>query len=162
MYLSKKIYTKKKSEIKSLTTVSLDNIILMDQSMDYILYGFQILEELTLQFCYGHRRVVLLNSNLKTLVLGIRWFVTRTHVSCPTLLSLNMFETVEVRGLGYYKCSIYCLSVCQLYGRIWLRRVQGLPREENIPPNYYGGQMSQATFLVCCVHTSLFFTTSLV
>nr|XP_016503993.1 PREDICTED: F-box/LRR-repeat protein At3g26922-like [Nicotiana tabacum] len=91
-----KINAKKKSELKALTTFSLDNVMLMDQSMDYILSGCPVLEELTLWFCYGHRRLVLLNSNLKTLVLGIRWFGTRIHVSCPTLLSLDMSETVEV------------------------------------------------------------------
>ncbi|MCD9558587.1 hypothetical protein HAX54_015993 [Datura stramonium] len=91
-----KINTKKKSELKSLTTFSLDNVMLMEQSMDYILSGCPMLEQLTLLFCYGHRRVVLLNSNLKRLVLGIRWFGTRIHVSCPTLLSLHMSGTVEV------------------------------------------------------------------
>ncbi|XP_060187655.1 putative F-box protein At1g49610 isoform X1 [Lycium barbarum] len=91
-----KIKTKKKSALKSLTTLYLDNVMLIDQSMDYILSGCPMLEELTLWFCYGHRRVVVVNSNLKTLVLGVRWFGTRIHVSCPTLISLNMFGTVEV------------------------------------------------------------------
>ncbi|XP_009767812.1 putative F-box protein At1g49610 [Nicotiana sylvestris] len=91
-----KINTKKKSDLKALTTFSLDNVMLMDQSMDYILSGCPVLEELTLWFCYGHRRLVLVNSNLKTLVLGIRWFGTRIHVSAPTLLSLEMSGTVEV------------------------------------------------------------------
>ncbi|KAH0651081.1 hypothetical protein KY284_030993 [Solanum tuberosum] len=36
--------------------------------------------------------------------------------------------------------------------------VEGLPREENIPPNNYWGQKSQAMFLVCSVRTSSLFS----
>uniref|UniRef100_A0A0V0HKS6 Putative ovule protein n=1 Tax=Solanum chacoense TaxID=4108 RepID=A0A0V0HKS6_SOLCH len=72
----------------------------MDQSMDYILSGRPMLEELTLQLCYGHIRVVLLNSNLKTLKLDIGWFRQRIHVSCPTLLSLDMSGAVEVLDIA--------------------------------------------------------------
>ncbi|KAK6785092.1 hypothetical protein RDI58_018547 [Solanum bulbocastanum] len=72
----------------------------MDQSMNYILSGCPMLEELTLQLCYCHRRVVLLNSNLKTLKLDIRWFQPRIHVSCPTLLSFDMSGAVEVLDIA--------------------------------------------------------------
>ncbi|KAK4714332.1 hypothetical protein R3W88_020239 [Solanum pinnatisectum] len=90
------INAKKKSKLKSLKTLYLNNVVLMDQSMDYILSGCLMLEELTLQLCYGHIRVVLLNSNLKTLKLDIGWFRQRIHVSCPTLLSLDKSGAVEV------------------------------------------------------------------
>lgn len=48
-----KINTKKKRELKFITTFSHDTVMPMDQSMDCILYGFPILEELTLWFCYA-------------------------------------------------------------------------------------------------------------
>ncbi|KAL3364019.1 hypothetical protein AABB24_012983 [Solanum stoloniferum] len=94
------INAKKKSKLKSLKTLYLNNVVLMDQSMDYILSGCPMLEELTLQLCYGHIRVVLLNSNLKTLKLDIGWFRQRIHVSCPTLLSLDMSGAVEVLDIA--------------------------------------------------------------
>lgn len=43
-----KINTKKKSELKSLTTLSLDKVMLMDQSVDYIRSGCPMLECLKL------------------------------------------------------------------------------------------------------------------
>ncbi|XP_015168943.1 putative F-box/FBD/LRR-repeat protein At4g00315 isoform X2 [Solanum tuberosum] len=95
-----KINLKRKSELKSLKTLYLDNVMLMDQSMNYILSGCPMLEELTLQLCYCRRRVVLLNSNLKTLKLDIRWFQPRIHVSCPTLLSFDMSGAVEVLDIA--------------------------------------------------------------
>ncbi|KAK4714328.1 hypothetical protein R3W88_020235 [Solanum pinnatisectum] len=95
-----KINLKRKSELKSLKTLYLDNVMLMDQSMNYILSGCPMLEELTLQLCYCHRRVALLNSNLKTLKLDIRWFQPRIHVSCPTLLSFDMSGAVEVLDIA--------------------------------------------------------------
>ncbi|KAG5597078.1 hypothetical protein H5410_038310 [Solanum commersonii] len=94
------INAKKKSKLKSLKTLYLNNVVLMDQSMDYILSGCPMLEELTLQLCYGHIRVVLLNSNLKTLKLDIGWFRQRIRVSCPTLLSLDMSGAVEVLDIA--------------------------------------------------------------
>ncbi|KAK4369269.1 hypothetical protein RND71_013061 [Anisodus tanguticus] len=85
-----------------------------EPQMDYILSSCPMLEDLTLWFCYGHRRVVLHNSNLKTLVLGVRWFGTRIHVSCPTLLSLYMFGTVEVLDItnvaSIVEVSVNCMG----------------------------------------------------
>lgn len=84
-----KINTKRKSRLESLKTLYLDNIMIMDQSIDYILSGCPVLEDLTLQLCHTQKIVVLLNSNLKTLKLGIRWFQPKIQVSCPNLLSFS-------------------------------------------------------------------------
>lgn len=72
----------------------------MGQSIDYILSGCPMLEELTLQLCYGHIRVVVLNSNLKTLKLDIGWSLRRIYVSCPTLLSLDVSGAVDVLDIA--------------------------------------------------------------
>ncbi|KAK4368545.1 hypothetical protein RND71_012337 [Anisodus tanguticus] len=82
--------------MKSLTTLCLDNVMLMDQSMDYILSGCPKLEELMLWFCYGHVREVLLNSNLKTLELGVRWLGTRIHASCGTVEVLDITNVASI------------------------------------------------------------------
>ncbi|XP_016555487.2 F-box/LRR-repeat protein At3g26922 isoform X1 [Capsicum annuum] len=95
-----KIDTKKKSELKSLTTLSLNEVMIMDQSMDFILSGCPMLEQLKLWFCYVQRRVILVNSTLKTLVLGIRRCQTLIHVSCPTLLSLEISGYVDVLDIA--------------------------------------------------------------
>lgn len=91
---------KKKSKLKSLKTLYLNKVVLMGQSIDYILSGCPMLEELTLQLCYGHIRVVVLNSNLKTLKLHIRWFQQRIRISCPTLLSFDMSGAVELLDIS--------------------------------------------------------------
>lgn len=81
--------------------------------------------------------------------------------TCLVSNSLIIIYVCNCGNLGYYKCNIYCLSICQLYGRIWLQRVQGLPREENIPPINCRGQKFQVMFLVCSgTHFFSFFTTS--
>ncbi|XP_047271333.1 putative F-box protein At1g49610 isoform X4 [Capsicum annuum] len=75
-------------------------IMIMDQSMDFILSGCPMLEQLKLWFCYVQRRVILVNSTLKTLVLGIRRCQTLIHVSCPTLLSLEISGYVDVLDIA--------------------------------------------------------------
>ncbi|XP_010323729.1 putative F-box protein At1g49610 isoform X2 [Solanum lycopersicum] len=94
------INAKKKSKLKSLKTLYLNKVVLMGQSIDYILSGCPMLEELTLQLCYGHIRVVVLNSNLKTLKLDIGWSLRRIYVSCPTLLSLDVSGAVDVLDIA--------------------------------------------------------------
>ncbi|XP_069143189.1 FBD-associated F-box protein At2g26860-like isoform X2 [Solanum lycopersicum] len=95
-----KINLKRNSELKSLKTLYLDNVLLMEQSINYILSGCPMLEELTLQLCYSRKGMVLLNSNLKTLKLHIRWFQQRIRISCPTLLSFDMSGAVELLDIA--------------------------------------------------------------
>lgn len=44
--------------------------------------------------------MVFLRLNLKTLVRDIIWFPTRKHVSCPTLLSLDMSGNVDIANVA--------------------------------------------------------------
>lgn len=60
-----KINIKKKSELEFLKTLYLNNVMLMDQLIDYIPSGCPMLEELMSWLCYGHKRLVLLNLTFK-------------------------------------------------------------------------------------------------
>lgn len=74
--------------LKSLKVLSLKNVYLDDESAHIMISSCSSLEQLDLRFCFGLKRLRILNSNLKALEIG-HWSCSRIEVEATNLVTFS-------------------------------------------------------------------------
>lgn len=90
-------------QLKSLTKLSLVEIMLSDKIMDEICEGCPMLEDLSLNGCCGLSKLKLTNPNIKRLNIFIGWrdemANSSFHISCPSVKSLEISGSIQLARL---------------------------------------------------------------
>ncbi|KAA8524483.1 hypothetical protein F0562_010906 [Nyssa sinensis] len=85
--------------LNSLKTLSLQEVMLSEKTMDEILCGCPLLENLSLMDCYGFSKLNFTSPNIKKLMLILRVNEPRLKISCPNLVSLEIAGWIEKADL---------------------------------------------------------------